>query len=83
MFVISWCVCPWKAFPAMSNKHSRLLGKAPKVWTKCFVTLGPSANLIKRLRLQFTNVRNKLECLSMKDPASLSNVSGYGLSLPK
>jgi hypothetical protein len=41
IFVLSWSVCHWQTFPALSNKHSGLVRKYKNHGQKSFITLAP------------------------------------------
>jgi hypothetical protein len=51
------------------NKLVRLSADQPNIWEHGLNLVGP--NVINFLQLQFTNVRNNLECFPLSDLSSL------------
>jgi hypothetical protein len=47
VFTISRSVCPWQAFPTLSNKHSSLSWKCVNYGQKCFYKICLDPNFIK------------------------------------
>ncbi len=47
IFVISWSVCHWWAFPVHTNKHSSLVRKSVNHGQKRFYNIGPAAHCHK------------------------------------
>ncbi len=50
IFIISWSVCPWRAFPAQSSVKGQtlqLITETVNYGSNKFMILAPSANVIK------------------------------------
>jgi hypothetical protein len=41
IFVLSSSVCPWEAYPSLSNKHSSLVRKCVSYGQRLFYNIGP------------------------------------------
>ncbi len=63
IYVISWSVCTWQAFPVYSNKHAILLQKF-KLRTESFITYAP-------------DISSQVKCLQLRPEPSRVKVLRY------